>query len=230
MVNEHLILIFRSIATYIVLLVFTRIMGRKQISQLTYFDYVVGITIGSIAAEAAVNKNINVFDVIASIVIWSVLTILISEITLKNIKLRLLIDSEPLLIIEKGKVIYKNMKKARYNMGDLLMQLRNKDVFYITDVEIAVLEPDGNLSVLKKAEQNTVTIGDLNIKKPKTGMMVDLILDGNIISSHLALIQKDEDWVRAQLKTRDIDNIKDVIFAGIQADEQIYIVIKDKLI
>ena len=122
------------------------------------------------------------------------------------------------------------MKKARYNMGDLLIQLRNKDVFYITDVEIAILEPDGKLSVLKKAEQDTVTIGDMNIKKPKTGMMVDLILNGNILSSHLALIQKDENWVRAQLKTRNIDNIKDVIFAGIQADEQIYIVIKDKLI
>ena len=126
-----------------------------------------------------------ILDIIISIAIWSTLTILISKITLKNIKLRLLIDSEPLLIIDKGKVIYKNMKKARYNMGDLLMQLRDKDVFYITDVEIAILEPDGKLSVLKKAEQTTVTTGDMNIKKPKTGMMVDIVLDGKILSSHL---------------------------------------------
>lgn len=225
--NEYLMLIYRSIIVYLVLLVFTRVMGRKQISQLTYFDYVFGITIGSIAAMAAVDKSIKILDVVFSIVIWSVATILISEITLRSTKLRLLIDSEPLLIIDKGKVIYKNMKKARYNMGDLLMQLRNKDIFYITDVEIAVLEPDGKLSVLKKAEQNGITVGDMNIKKPKTGMMVDLILDGNILSSHLPLIQKDESWVRAQLKTRNIDNIKDVVFAGIQADEQIYIVMKD---
>lgn len=130
-----------------------------------------------------------------------------------------MIDSEPLLIIDKGKVIYKNMKKARYNMGDLLMQLRDKDVFYITDVEIAILEPDGKLSVLKKAEQTAITVGDMNIKKPKTGMIVDLVLDGNILSEHLLLIQKDETWVRAQLKARNINNIKDVVFAGIQADE-----------
>ncbi|MBW9173153.1 DUF421 domain-containing protein [Clostridium estertheticum] len=224
--NGHLIIIFRSIVTYFVLLSFTRVMGRKQISQLTYFDYIVGITIGSIAGESAVNNNVKISDILISISIWSLLTILISEITLKNIKLRLLIDSEPLLIIDKGKVIYKNMKKARYNMGDLLMQLRNKDVFYITDVEIAVLEPDGKLSVLKKVEQTAVTVGDMNIKKSKTGMMVDIVLDGNILSSHLSLIQKDEKWVMSQLKARNIDNIKDVIFAGVQPDEQIYIVTK----
>ncbi|MBZ9608307.1 DUF421 domain-containing protein [Clostridium estertheticum] len=224
--NDHLIIIFRSIITYFGLLSFTRAMGRKQISQLTYFDYIVGISIGSIAGEAAVNKNIGIFDIIISIAVWSILTIFISKITFKNIKLRLLIDSEPLLIIDKGKAIYKNMKKARYNIGDLLMQLRNKDIFYITDVEIAILEPDGKLSVLKKAEQITVTVGDMNIKKSKTGMMVDIVLDGNILSSHLPLIQKDEDWVMAQLKARNIDNIKDVIFVGVQPDEQIYIVTK----
>jgi uncharacterized membrane protein YcaP (DUF421 family) len=225
--NEHLILIFRSIFTYIVLVIFTRAMGRKQISKLTYFDYVVGITIGSIAAEVAVSKDVKIFDGIVSLLIWTVLTILISIITLKNIKLRLLIDSEPLLIIDKGRAIYKNMRKARYNVGDLLMQLRDKDIFNITDVEIAILEPDGKLSILKKADQTLVTIGDMNIKKPKIGMMVDLVLDGNIISSHLSLIHKDEAWVIAQLKARNINNIKDVVFAGIQADEQIYIITRE---
>jgi len=225
--KEYLILFVRSVVTYFSLVMLARIMGRKQISQLTYFDYVVGITIGSIASVASLDKSVNMYEGLFCIIIWSVLTILISEITLKNIKLRLLIDSEPLLIIDKGKVIYKNMKKARYNIGDLLMQLRVKDIFYITDVEIAILEPDGKLSVLKKSEHTTLTIEDMNIIKPKTGMMVDLILDGNILSSHLQQIQKNEEWVIAQLKARDIHDIKDVVFAGIQADEQIYIVTKD---
>ncbi|MFT8316211.1 MAG: DUF421 domain-containing protein [Clostridium sp.] len=225
--KEYLILFFRSVIAYFVLLFFTRIMGRKQIAQLTYFDYVLGITIGSIAAVASVDKNINVFEGGFSIIIWSLLTILISEVTLKNIKLRLWIDSEPLLIIDKGKVLYKNMKKARYNIGDLLMQLRVKDIFYITDVELAILEPDGKLSVLKKAEKTTVTVEDINIKKPKTGMMVDIILDGNILFTHLVHIQKDEDWVIEQLKSRNIYNIEDVVFAGIQANGQMYIVTKN---
>jgi Predicted membrane protein len=202
-------------------------MGRKQISQLTYFDYVVGITIGSIASSTAIDKNITMGEGIFSITIWSILTILISEITLRNIKLRLLIDSEPLLIIDKGKVIYKNMKKARYNMGDLLMQLRVKDIFYITDVEVAILEPDGKLSVLKKAEKSLVTVEDVNITKPKTGMMVEFILDGKILHPHLLQINKNEEWVLEQLKLRNIYDINNVIFAGMQADEQIYIVTKN---
>jgi uncharacterized membrane protein YcaP (DUF421 family) len=202
-------------------------MGRKQISQLTYFDYVLGITIGSIAAVASVDKTISVIDGCFSIIIWSLLTLLISEVTLKNIKLRLWIDSEPLLIINKGKVIYKNMKKAKYNIGDLLMQLRVKDIFYITDVEIAILEPDGKLSVLKKAEKSAVTAEDLNIKKPKAGMMVDIILDGSILYTHLPQIQKDENWVFQQLKSKNIYNIDDVIYAGLQADGKVYIVTKN---
>lgn len=224
--NEHLNLVVRSLVTYFILLAFTRIMGRKQISQLTYFDYIVGITIGSIAGVVAIDKSVKVIDGIVSIFIWSLLTIIISEITLRNINLRLIFDSEPLLIIDKGTVIYKNMKKARYNIGDLLMQLRNKDIFNITDVEIAVLEPDGKLSILKKSQFSMVTIGDMNIQSKREGMMVDLILDGHILSSHLDQIEKDENWLMSQLRARKIENIKDVIFAGIQADKQIYIVTK----
>lgn len=223
----YLILFFRSVITYFVLVFFARIMGRKQISQLTYFDYVVGITIGSIASVASLDKSVSMLEGVFCVMIWSLLTILTSELTLKNIKLRLLVNSEPLLIIDKGKVIYKNMKKAKYNMGDLLMQLRVKDIFYITDVEIAILEPDGKLSVLKKAEKTAVTVEDINVQKPKTGMMIDIILNGEILFSHLTQIQKNEEWVVAQLKVRNIDNIKDVVFAGIQSDEQIYIVTKD---
>ena len=202
-------------------------MGRKQISQLTFFDYVVGITIGSIAGVAAIDKSIKITDGIISIAIWTILTIIISEITFKNITLRLLIDSEPLLIIDNGKVIYKNMKKARYNMGDLLMQLRDKDIFNITEVETAILEPDGKLSILRKPEFAMITTKDMQIPNPKVGMMVDLILDGNILSSHLFQIHKDEQWLISEIRARNIDNIKDVVFAGIQADEQIYIVTKE---
>ncbi|WP_242975305.1 DUF421 domain-containing protein [Clostridium acetobutylicum] len=201
-------------------------MGKKQLSQLTYFDYIVGTTIGSIAAAASVDRHIDVFESCFSIVVWSVFTILISIITLKSIRLRLWIDSEPLVIINKGRVIYKNMEKAKYNMGDLLMQLRNKDIFYITDVEIALLEPDGKLSVLKKAEKSSVTVEDLGIQKPKTGVMVEIILDGTILYNHLQQIKKDEAWVKEQLKIKNIQDIKNVVFLGVQADNEVYVVTK----
>lgn len=105
--NEYYILFIRSVVTYFTLVVCARIMGRKQISQLTYFDYVVGIIIGSIASTASVEKNVDMYEGIFCIIIWSFLTILISKITFKNIKLRLLADSRPLLMIDKGKVFIK---------------------------------------------------------------------------------------------------------------------------
>ncbi|ELC8443391.1 DUF421 domain-containing protein [Clostridium perfringens] len=222
--EDFIDVLVRSVVTYFTLLLFTRIMGRKQISQLTYFDYIVGITIGSTASIASVDKHVSLYEGIFSIAIWCIITILISEITLRNIKLRLLIDSEPLIIIENGKVNYKNMKKARYNMGDLLMQLRDKDIFYITEVEGAILEPNGTLSVLKKAEYTPLTVGDFNIKKPKTDMMVELILDGIILTSHLKKIKKDKKWVIKELKKRNISDLRTVVFAGLQSDGQIYTV------
>lgn len=222
--KDTIVILVRSVVTYFTLLFFTRIMGRKQISQLTYFDYIVGITIGSTAAVASVDKHVSVYEGIFSIAVWTILTILIANITLKNIKLRLLIDSEPLIIIENGEVNYKNMKKARYNIGDLLMQLRDKDIFYITEVEVAILEPNGTLSVLKKAEYSSLTVSDFNIKKPKTDMMVELILDGVILTSQLKKINKDEKWVVKELKKRNINDLKTVVFAGLQSDGQIYIV------
>ena len=224
--NEHINLAFKSFVIYFVLLIFTRAMGKKQMSQLTFFDYIVGITIGGIASSASVDKNVTIIDGIISIAIWSLLTISISKIVLKNIKLRLIIDSEPLLIIDKGSVIYKNMKKAKYNINDLLMQLRNKDIFNITDVEMAILEPDGKLSVLKKPKFSNLTTGDMKIQSEKSGMMVELILDGKILTSHLSQIGRDENWLMSQLTKRKIKEIKDVVLVGIQADEQIYIVTK----
>lgn len=92
------------------------------------------------------------------------------------------------------------------------MQLRDKDVFYITDVELAILEPDGKLSILKKAEKSVVTVEDLNIKKPQTGMMTDLILDGNILLTHLKHINKDKACINKQLKARKINNIQEAVY------------------
>ena len=107
------------------------------------------------------------------------------------------------------------------------MQLRDKDIFNITDVETALLEPDGKLSVLKKPEQNIATLKDLNIKAPKVGLMADLILDGKILTSHLSMINKDETWLYNELNLRKLNNINKIVYAGMQADEQLYIVTKD---
>lgn len=118
------------------------------------------------------------------------------------------------------------MKKARYNVGDLLIQLRNKDIFNITDVDTAVLEPDGKLSVLKKSGMECVTCSDLQLQKPAVGMMTDLVLDGKILTKHLSEVGKDAGWVFSTLYERKIYDLRQVVYAGLQADGEVYVVTK----
>ena len=208
------------------LLVLTLIMGRKQLSQITFFDYVVGITIGSIAAVVAVDRRVDVLEGIIAILVWCAIPILIGFISLKNIQFRKLIDGKPIIVIQNGRIINKNMTRERYNMGDLLMQLRDKGIFDINEVEFAILEPNGKLSVLKKSRNNPVTLKDMNVTAPYKGLMTELIVDGYIIKSHLDTIDRDIPWLMTQLESRNVTDIHDVIFAGYMTDGQLYISLK----
>jgi uncharacterized membrane protein YcaP (DUF421 family) len=224
--NSYIEILLRSVITFIGLLVLTLLMGRKQLSQITFFDYIVGITIGSIAASIVVDRSIGIIDGIIATVVWCAMPIIIGYIAVKNIAFRRLIDGEPKVVIQNGNIINKNMLKEKYNMGDLLMQLRDKGVFDITEVEFAILEPNGNLSVLKKSQYNPITPKDMNIPTNYKGIMTELIIDGRIISQHLEIVNKDEKWLLDQLKSRNIDNINNVVFAGLQTDGQLYISLK----
>lgn len=181
----------RSIISFIGLLVLTRLMGRKYLSELTYFDHIVSITIGSIVASVAVDRSVNTIDGIIATITWSIFPILVGYISLKNLFFRKIVDSEPLIIIQNGTINDKNMAKSRYHIGDLLMQLRQRNIFDITEVEFAILEPNGDLSVLKKSQYNTVTPKDLNILTNYKGLMTELIINGQIMNSHLKMMNLD---------------------------------------
>ena len=163
---------------------------------------------------------------IIATVVWCTMPIIIGFIAVKNIAFRRLIDGEPKVVIQNGIIINKNMLKEKYNMGDLLMQLRDNSVFDITEIEFAILEPNSNLSVLKKSQYNPVTPKDMNIPTNYKGIMTELIIDGRIISQHLKIANKDEKWLLDQLKSKNIDNINNVVFAGLQTDGQLYISLK----
>jgi len=219
----------RSIISFIGLLFITRLMGKKHRSELTFFDHVVSITIGSIIASVAVDRSVNVIDGIIATTVWGGLAILVGYISLKNLFFRKIVDSEPLIFIQNGTINDENMAKSRYHIGDLLMQLRLKDVFDITEVEYAILEPNGDLSVLKKSQYNTIIPKDLNIATNYKGLMTELIINGQIMNSHLKMMNLDIEWLLNQLKTRNINTIDDVIFAALQTDGQLYIALKNKI-
>lgn len=224
--KEYLLIFLKSIISYIVLLILTRIMGKKQLSQMTSFDYIVSITIGSITAAISVDRRINDIDGLIAVLSWAVLPIITGYIGLKNSRFRRLTDGESSILIDKGQVNDKNMRKARYNMKDLLMQLRQKDIFDIAEVDFALLEPNGQLSVLKKQELHNVTLKDLNIKTPYKGMVIDIIANGEIIYDHLSMIKKDERWLKDQLKNKQI---KDIIYAGFTSENKLEFVLMNNL-
>jgi len=225
--NEFVEALLRSVITFIGLLGLTLLMGRKQLSQITFFDYIVGITIGSIAAVIAVDRTINIIDGAIAIVVWAVMPIIVGYIALKSIRFRVLVDGEPKIVIQNGVIINKNMLKEKYNIGDLLMQLRDKGVFDITEVDYAILEPNGKLSVLKKQQYNTITLKEMNINSDSPGLMTELIIDGKIIEKHLESIGKDTRWLFNQLKSRNVANVDTVVFAGYQSNSGLYISLRN---
>lgn len=227
--KEYFYTFLKSIISYIVLLSLTRIMGKKQLSQMTSFDYIVGITIGSIVAAISVDRKINDIDGVIATLTWAILPIITGYLGLKSVKFRRLTDGESTILIDKGQVNDKNMRKARYNMKDLLMQLRQKDIFDLEEVDFALLEPNGQISVLKKQDYHFVTLKDLNIKKPYKGMAIDIIVNGEIIYEHLNMINKDIKWLKKELKNKNSEDIKKIIYAGVTKENKLEVVLMNNL-
>jgi len=145
-----LVVIIRSAIAFLALLVMIRIIGKQQVSQLTFFDYTVGITIGSMASTLSIQLNENLTATLAGMVTWTVLAILAAIIGIRSTRLEKIVVGEPEIIIQNGKIIEKILKKNRITISELLSELRVQGVFNIEDVEFALIEPDGKISVQKK--------------------------------------------------------------------------------
>src|SRR5690554_1481802 len=196
---EIIIIIIRAIIAFFLLFVMTRLMGKTQISQLNFFDYVIGITIGSTASTMATDIDTSAVSSATSILIWSGLAIVIDRLTLKNIFIRKITEGEPSVIIKNGKLMEKAMARANYDISELMVELRNKGIFELSQVEEAVLEPNGNLSVLPKSQYQPVTPQDLNLDTKYKGMPQILVVDGNIAHHRLSELNLTEDWLKQQL-------------------------------
>ena len=216
-------IILRSISTYIILLVLGRIIGRKLLSRITFFDFVVGITLGSIAVRIALGSQESPLLAALSVTIITIMVAITDYLDIKSIKFRKLVDGEPVILIKNGKLLDYNLRKVRITINKLMMQLREKDVFNIDDVAIAAIESDGELTVLPKVNKQPITTGDLNIKTDYTGLIIDIIIDGKIMRDNLENTNHDVQWVIEQLKNYDINDIKEVFYAGLNASGNLFI-------
>lgn len=227
--NVFLTIFYKSLIVFMVLFILTRITGKKHMSEITYYDYISGITIGAIAGASSVNDNVGLYKGIIALIIWTFTPIIISFINMKSVTSKRFTGGNPLILIKNGTLDDLALKKSKYTIEDLLMQLRKKDVFNLFQVEFAILEVDGVLSVLKKAPYNTVTPKDLNIATSYSGMTIDLIINGRIIESNLDLSGKNKLWLDQQLDLKNIKDIIDVTYAGLTSDDQLEIFTTNKL-
>ena len=224
--NEYLQAIWTTIVIFIMLVVLTRIVGRKLLSQITFFDFVTGVTIGTIAGAYVVNE-VKGTAVLLSPVILVICTLVLGYLTVKNLKIRKLFKGEPIVIIQNGKILEDNMFKSRYTLDALEMQLRENQVFNLNEVEFAVLEADGKLSVLKKTPYNPVTPGDLNLSTNYKGLASEMIKDGEVLEQNLKQNQLDMNWLYKELYQQGIDDISKVMLANLNTDGSLYIDLKN---
>lgn len=220
---EYLLIIIRSIIAFFLLLALTRIMGKKQMSQLTFFDYIVGITIGSIAATMSVDKNIRISNGVISLIIWGSLPILLGYIGLKSRTILHLTDGTPSIIIKNGQVLEQEMKKNQLSIDELMMLLREKGVFKLDDIEMAVFETNGELSILKKTDADFITPSILGLKVKKEGAPTILIVDGHILLENLNALKLDKQWLLKEIKKQGAYDEKDVFLAQIDANKQLFV-------
>ncbi|MCL6661958.1 DUF421 domain-containing protein [Paenibacillus polymyxa] len=229
MMEETWVVAVRSIIAFLTLIIYTRVLGKQQMGNLTYFDYINGITIGSIAGTFATDLSSKAWIHFVALTIFTIITIIFQYITLKNRTISKLMDSDPTLIIQNGKILEQNLSKMRVKFDELTMMLRQKDVFDITTLDYAILEPDGSLSVVLKPENQPVTAKDMHMHPPKSKLMTEIIIDGLLIKQNLEERHKDINWLSEQLKKQNI-TIQDIAFAAILPNDKLYVdLFKDKI-
>jgi uncharacterized membrane protein YcaP (DUF421 family) len=197
---EWLDVALRSVMFVIFLFFVTKVLGKKQIAQLSFFEYVTGITIGSIAAESIMGLDGNMFLGLLGIGIVSLIPFLGGLISLKSKKFRDFTEGKGTIFIKDGKVMEDNLKKERYTVDELLELLRNKDVFQVSDVQFAILEATGDLSVMLKKENQPLTPKDLNMKVASIKEPQTVIMDGKILDETLATIGYSRGWLKTELE------------------------------
>lgn len=224
--SEWSLIIIRSLIFLLVLFILTKVLGKKQIMEFTFFEYVSGITIGSIAGEVIVGLDNNIGHGILAIFIFGFITFIVGYISLKSNSFRDFVEGKATIFIKDGKILEDNLKKEKYSTDELWSLLRKKDVFNIADVEFAVLEQTGDLSVLLKKELRPLTPKDFNIKVGKDTVPQTIIRDGQIVYDGLTATGKTRKWLDIELEKLNV-TLDNVFYAQVDSYGEIVVDLYD---
>ncbi|MDF2503105.1 DUF421 domain-containing protein [Clostridium sp.] len=216
------ILMIRTIILYILIVVVMRVMGKRQIGELQPFELGITIIISDLASLPMQDTRIPIMHGIIPIITLLFIEILVSILQLKIQTARLIISGKPSILINNGKVDIDVMRSQRLNMNDLLEEIRIKGYYNIEDIEFAILETSGQLSVIPKTELSNATKEDVNVKSKQDTIPVTLILDGVVNRKNLNIINRDEKWLLSTLRSKNINSYKDVFIALVDSKGKFY--------
>ncbi|MGP4069496.1 DUF421 domain-containing protein [Halobacillus sp. B29] len=219
-------LLLRLALAFTVLLVLTRIMGRKEISQLTFFNFVSAISIGTIGGSLAIDASLSVRNGLIALVSWAVFTVFLGYLDIKSKDVRSFIDGQPIIVVKQGKLLEDELRKARLDLDSLNVLLRKKNVFSLNEVSYAIFETDGTLSVMKKTGDQPFTKKDGNVVSNSPAVHpipTTVVSDGKINDANLQSLNLDQKWLHHQLKSAGVPSISDVFYAEVQKDGSLYI-------
>lgn len=220
--------ILRTTVIFLWLLFITKLMGQREIGALNIFDFVVSITIGSVAAAPLATPNDDLLGPLVSVGTLGALNIIIAYLALKNAKLRRIVQDEPIILLQNGRILENTMRSTRFNLDDLLSEMRKKNIPSLADVEFAILEPSGTISIIAKSQARPLTPQDLQIPTQYEGMPTVLIEDGNIIEDNLQKNNLTKAWLFEQLRNLGITDENEVFAAILDTQGRFYVSKKDQ--
>lgn len=211
--QEIFYIICLSLGSVVALFILTKIMGCRQMSELSMFDYINGITIGSIAAEMATSLEDNFIQPLTAMIVYALFSTLLSYFCNKSILFRRFIDGKPIILYDNEKIFKNNLNRAKIDLNEFLSQCRINGYFDLSQVQTAVLEPNGKVSFLPKSTDRPLNPSDLSLTLPQESLTANLIIDGKVMEKNLLHSGKDRKWLESQIKAQGFNHIEDVLLA-----------------
>ena len=223
--NEIINVIIRTILIIILIFILFKLMGKKQVSQMSMFDYITGITIGSIVADISLDIEKNILSGMICLLIYSITSITLSYLSLKSITLRNFFEGKEEPLIINGKINQKNLSKNKITINMLQTEARLMGYFNLDEINTAILEPSGMISFELKEKEKTVTKKDMGISTNNKGLVYNIIIDGKILKENLLHSKKIEKWLKQQLKVQG-QKLEEILLLTIDGEEKINIYTK----
>ena len=205
----------RSLISLLTLFLITKMIGKKQVSELSVFDYVIGISIGNFAAEMTINLNSPELDGIFAVLIFGAVAYLVSFLTMKSVALRRIFIGSPTIVLQEGKLYKKNMKKLKLDVNDLLQEARRKGYFNLAELQYGVMEVNGEMSFLPYPQYKPATVKDINKQVVAGSLYANVIVDGRILNNNLKSMKKTEEWLLRELKIKGYRDLRDILLCTI---------------